>query len=311
MKDSLRFVLLGSAVTLAALRAGPAVQAGEGIFNYLYTTDLVPRGRAEFEQSVQGKFGKWQGDYTNVLFRTEYEYGITDNLQVALYLNNRHVSAAADNRDGTTGGEDVPASADPLRRYRSWRFESVSAEFICRVLSPYRHPIGVALYLEPGYGPREREIETRLIVQKNFLDDQLIWAANVMVEWEWEEVVANPFATPGSEEALAHPERDMMLDLTTGVSYRFAPRWSAGLEFRNHNEFASHNFSAQEHTAFFLGPNLHYATKRWWATLLVLPQLPIGRAFSDEQKSAAFRHGLIFGDEHERIEIRLKAGFSF
>ncbi|MFM9481432.1 hypothetical protein, partial [Streptomyces scabiei] len=41
------------------------------------------------------------------------------------------------------------------------------------------------------------------------------------------------------------------LEEDIGVSYRFRPKWSAGLEFRNHNEFVGWGLGEQAHTAFF------------------------------------------------------------
>src|SRR5207249_2759262 len=92
----------------------------------------------------------------------------------------------------------------------------------------------------------------------NFLQDQLVWAANFTAEPEWE--------IEGDER-----KKELAFEMTTGLSYRFAPGWFAGLEFRNHREFP--NFGHQEHQASFLGPNIHYGGRSWWSTLTILPQL--------------------------------------
>jgi hypothetical protein len=85
--------------------------------------------------------------------------------------------------------------------------------------------------------------------------------------------------------------------------------WSGGLEFWNHHEFG--NATIHEHSAYFVGPTIHYGGERWWATLGFLHQLPIGSAFSQENKEFAAHDGYIFGDEHEKYYVRLRIGFNF
>ncbi|MDP0941854.1 hypothetical protein, partial [Klebsiella quasipneumoniae] len=65
-------------------------------------------------------------------------------------------------------------------RYRKTRFETVSLEAIYQLMNPVTDPIGLALYIEPELGPRERDLEWRIILQKNWLDDRLIFAANIL-----------------------------------------------------------------------------------------------------------------------------------
>jgi hypothetical protein len=64
-----------------------AARAHESIFAWTYTTDLTPKGDGEFEQWVTARWEKEHGSYSVIDFREEFEYGVTDNFQVALYLN--------------------------------------------------------------------------------------------------------------------------------------------------------------------------------------------------------------------------------
>ncbi|HYY62028.1 MAG TPA: DUF6662 family protein, partial [Burkholderiales bacterium] len=79
-------------VALILSLAVPAV-AGESPFGYVYTTDTHPRGKREIEQWLTRRHGQSRGDYDLWQGRTEVEYGITDRLQTALYLNYDYVSA--------------------------------------------------------------------------------------------------------------------------------------------------------------------------------------------------------------------------
>jgi len=98
--------------------------------------------------------GKQQGSYDLWQHRTELEYGVTNNFQVALYLNNYAVNANASDGAGNSSGPYVPENIDQSRPYRSGlRYDSTSLEFIYRLWSPYTDPLGVALYYEPAHGP--------------------------------------------------------------------------------------------------------------------------------------------------------------
>ena len=285
-------------------------RADEAIFAWTYTTDLLPKGRWEFEQWATARWEKEHGTYNVFDFREEIEYGLTDNFQVSLYLNHHYVNAnnsiAAEDpaRPGRrlpgafeTGGEDVHAGHDPSIPFASYHFESVSLELIYRVLSPYKSPIGLALYFEPAVGDQETELEWKVLLQKNWFEDRLVWALNVNYELEYEKNGEGGY------------DRDGIFEWFTGLSYRFAPSWSAGLEFWNHHEFA--DATVHEHSAYFLGPTLHYGGKRWWATIGFLHQLPVGQAFSRDNKEFAANDGYIFGDEHEKYYVRVKVGFNF
>jgi hypothetical protein len=287
-----------------------SVEAHEAIFAWTYTTDLTPKGHGEFEQWITPRWEKEHGNYSVIDFREEFEYGVTDDFQIALYLNHHYVYANDDvpvanpahpkrRLPGVyeTGGEDVHAGHDPEKPFDSYHFESVSFESIYRLLSPYKAPIGLALYFEPSVGDQETELEWKILLQKNWLEDRLVWALNINYELEFE------------KEEEGEWERDGVFEWFTGISYRFISNWSAGLEFWNHHEFA--DATVHEHSAYFIGPTIHYGGERWWASIGFLHQLPIGQAFSQDNKEFAAHDGYIFGDEHEEYYVRLKVGFNF
>ena len=291
----LKVALLG----LLICGAGAAV-AGESPFGYVYTTDTHPRGTREVEQWLTHRYRQSQGDYDLWQGRTEFEYGVTDRLQTSLYLNYASVSALHNRPDGTTGpGAFVPDSVDPDARYSRTFFQSISNEWIYRVLSPYKDPIGLALYIEPTWGSNERELETKLILHKNFFDDRLVWAANFTAAAE-------------SERWHGEWENEGELELTTGLAYQFAPRWHGGLEYRHHRGYEGRGFSSSKrvYAANFAGPSVHYASQRWWATLTYLRQLANAKAYTDAAREDIIG-GRFYGEHHERYELRLKVGFSF
>jgi len=78
---------------LAAFSASDA-SAGEGSFGWIYTLDLQPKGTLEFEQRLQLTRKQAAGTYDLWRSRTELEYGLTDDIQIAGYLNAYSVNAA-------------------------------------------------------------------------------------------------------------------------------------------------------------------------------------------------------------------------
>lgn len=130
------------------------------------------------------------------------------------------------------------------------------------------------------------------------LDDRLIFAANILGAHERDKT------------AMGDIERASMLDLTAGVSYRFTDNLSLGAEARNHREFLGYRFDRRDHSAWFVGPNLHYATKHWWVTAAWRHQLPVVKTYNEDQAAVVAGHR-IFGDEHARNEFIVKVGVPF
>lgn len=263
------------AVALAAalLTAIATASADERLFTYVQEAEVLPKGGLEFEQWLTHRRGKADGVFSAWDFREELEYGLTDKLSIAGYLNFK-----------STHSEGVTGIADES----SFEFEGVSTELKYQLLNPNTEPIGVLLYGEATYNGHEFELEQKLVLQRNFGDKWTV-AFNATLEEEWE-------FTP------TETGEELTMELTAGLSYRINPRWSIGIEGRNHREFAPGiDFDHQEHSAWFVGPNVHYGRNKWWATLTVLPQV---------HGSPDTEHGLHL-EEHERIEVRMIAGVNF
>ena len=156
--------------------------AGEDAFGWIYTLDLQPKGKFEFEQRLQLNKQQAAGTYDAWTARTELEYGLTNNLQIAGYINSYYTNAnqnytnpeACGDSASCTGGYGVPSSHDPATPYRKSGIEGGSLEAIYRITNPVTSPVGVGLYLEPTIGRSKNEIAARLLLQSNFIDDKLI-----------------------------------------------------------------------------------------------------------------------------------------
>jgi len=59
-------------------------------------------------------------------------------------------------------------------------------------------------------------LEWKILLQKNWLEDRLVWALNIIYELEFE------------KEEEGEWERDAVFEWFTGISYRVIRNWSAG-----------------------------------------------------------------------------------
>lgn len=168
--------------------------AGESLFGKVYVTDLLPKGGKEIEQWMTWRTKKAGGHFALIEGRTAFEYGVTDDFQTAVYANYAWSRAFHNGVDGASAPPETFAGVrfGSDSHWHSGKFVGVSLEGIYRILSPYIHPIGVALYLEPTFGKRLFEVENRLILQKNFLDDRLVIASNISVILEARRLPGDP-----------------------------------------------------------------------------------------------------------------------
>ncbi|BEV17273.1 transporter [Herbaspirillum sp. DW155] len=288
---------------LAGLLAGAALlpaHAGEGAFGWLYTLDIQPKGKLEFEQKIDVTHNQSAGSYNWTQYRSALEYGLTNDLQVAGYINAYSINAnknyinpeACNDSVPCTAGFGVPASVSgSTDSFRQRGIDGFSLEAIYRITNPLTSPVGVGVYVEPTYGKLENELETRLILQSNFLDDRLVFAINVLSELEREKYA----------DGVIH---NSMLDLLYGMSYRVAPRWTIGLEGRLHTDYDGNFYQSHSQTANFFGPTLHYAEKDWWVTAAWRHQLN-GRCYNDGTADCSNGH---VSDNHGRDEVMIKFG---
>ena len=287
-----RFAVLGFG--LAGLVATPA-WADETYFGYTYGAETLAKGATEAELWATDRRGKGAGHYDAQDYRLELEHGFTNRLTISAYANfvSHHVSGLEPKL------EDL---------HRNFAFQGLSTEFKYNVLSPYKDGIGLTLYAEPGWSRIHRvegekgteyELEFKAILQKNFLDDKLIWATNLTFEPEWEKEKKIDPVTGATETEW---KTELKLEASSGLSYRVTNGWYAGVEGRYASVYPNWTHGLHRKTyAVFAGPAIHYGGKHWWATLTYLPQL-----FGSPSPGRS----LTF-DEYEKRELRLKIGYEF
>jgi hypothetical protein len=263
--------------------------ADEHLFGWVLGAETLPANHTEAYEFLTLRTGKTEGAYLGWDSETEVEYGFTDQFQASLSVENHYFY-----------NKDVDGSRDALDNTNAFRFGGVTVAGKYRILSPFKDPIGFAVRLESGYLARdevdglkqtEGYIAPQFILQKNYLDDTLIFDVNGGVEFAW-----------GKRPAEQYP-REVSLTGGAGVSYRFAPNWYFGLESHIRSEYPMFHLGNHEHSVIFAGPSLHYGTERWWVTLSYGYQI-YGTGIDEPADGKTYA-------EEVSNEVRLKVGLNF
>lgn len=264
--------IVGMTAALAAFSWASVASADERKFTYSYEAKTLPKGTWEFEQWATMKMEKEAGDFNRLDLREEFEYGFTDRLTAAFYLNTRY--------QATRG---VPG----LENEHFYELDSVSNAWRYKISDPSADLVGIALYGEVTAAPGAYDLEAKLLLSKhvgpftlayNFIyEAELERDAGESPEWRWAHVVQN----------------------TAGISYSlpFLERAAVGVEARSEMHFAR-SLTGDSNSAYYVGPNVHYAAGAWWATLTFLRQINV--------------NGLDFQDSgYTKYEVRLIFGINF
>lgn len=276
--------------------------ADENLFGYVRGAEPLPAKSWEIYEVTTIRSGKGAGRYQAVDSETEIEYGFTDRFSAITSLELLSID---------TEGLRIDAYLPKDQRYIG-RTAGVEAAFKYNFLTPAKDNIGLASYLsveqrwlDRHSGQRKDSFSWQLLflVQKYFLEGQLIWVANFGAESTYAHRKAIDDLPDGFEWP-THPEMELEPKFGTGVSYRFIPNWFIGAESLYEAEYETE--TGLERWTVFAGPNLHYGSERWWATLTWFQQLRGGGTMFDEQDDKSLH--LI---ERTKQEFRFKLGFNF
>ena len=265
----MRAMILGGLVAVMVPGMG---SANERRFGYVYETPVLSPGARELEVWNTYRSGKAYS-FRRLDQRIELEFGVAERLMTAFYLNYEWKAGDA-NGSAPGGGRTTEQSA------------SISNEWKYKVLDRVADPLGLALYGEYTLGLYERELEFKVILDKQL--GRFLLAGNLVGEQEWEDEL---------EDGVLETENELKFEVSGGVSYSMSAHFSLGLEVVEWNVLKEGRI---EHAVLFAGPVLSYATEEWWATLSVLPQV------------TAFKGATMDGldlEESERAQVRLLVSF--
>jgi hypothetical protein len=187
----------GLAATSATSRANPRS------LPFTYTTDTLPAGKVEMEHYVDvvplRAISPATGDtewYLPSAFQTEIEIGLTDRLELGLYM-----TFVPDPGEQYANTAQFPGVGTGLKQ----RLRYVFAD-------PGAWPIDVGVYGELVENEREIELEGKILLQKRL--DRLRIAANVSAEYEW----------------YFSDQREIVLNPSLGASYEITPSFHLGID---------------------------------------------------------------------------------
>lgn len=240
----MKFSSIGLAAALCAgeMLSIPQLEAGERRFTYVYEATTAPEGEIEIENWVTWKTTPEDGKRGDEFdFRHEIEFGVTDRLQLGIYVADWKVL------DSVASGEDGTQAI----------YQDSAIEAIYNLTNPVTDSIGSAIYGEVKLGDQTFELEGKVILQKNFGPIEVAYNATIEAEWEGDRF--------GNFD-----ERTGTFEQTLGASYQFTPNFFLGAEFLHEIEFA--DWEEQGDSIVYLGPNASFRYNRFYLTSTALVQ---------------------------------------
>jgi hypothetical protein len=228
-------------IVLGILLVPAAAEATPDPLPFTYVYETLPKGSLEVEQYV---------DYTPIKvldangnpvtygasqFQTEFEYGISDRLELGLYATIAPTSSAYNQVPPLTEGTGLK---ERLR---------------LRLAEAGEWPVDVGLYGELVENERELEFEAKIILQRRIGDLRIV--ANLWAEREYENFDSH--------------QGDWVINPTLGVTYQVTPMFHPGIESWLRAEYPDSN----PPRTFNLGPQAYVGPAMmfdfgnfWWST---------------------------------------------
>ncbi|HEY3776952.1 MAG TPA: hypothetical protein VGL35_02725 [Rhizomicrobium sp.] len=264
-------------VAVLSLCACGAALADDQPFLTLDTTDIEPQFAHEFEQDFEWTRDPAAAD--GVQLESELEYGLYDDLQVAGAIDygwERSGSGASVFHFTGAGGEAL---------YRPWNVDF--------------DPLGLGVFVSGSAGPDLQEIEGKLLLQKNFLNDRLRVVLNGGWIGDWER---------GAGLARSAWNGDSTLEWAAGLAFSITWEWSACLEFdndRNVEGLLLDGKGTPGSSSYYLGPTIQYVAHPLTVSLGFQAQLP----WASGGAPGEVQNGFATDSERHRIGLRVTRSF--
>jgi hypothetical protein len=273
--------LIGPFVVAGIAAAGLQPARGEDQpFLTLDSTDIEPESGRELEQNLTWASGKSGQSFNALLGETEFEYGLSDRIKLAAILDYDWTRT----RDHSLGG--APAHA-------GLAVDGIGGEINYQAMNVYFDPIGLGFLVSPRIGRNSRDVEAKVLLQKNFLNDRL-------------RAVLNLGAAFGSERDAGAWSDVSALTFDAGLAYNITWEWSAAIEFNAEHSFEGlllNGRAVPAMSTYFAGPTIQYVAHPWTASLGAQAQLPW--ASDATHTPGALDHGFAADSERFRVMLRL------
>jgi len=263
------------------------INAQDRHFLRTYESTNLAKGIRDVEVWSTVRMGK-EAFFRRIDERLEFEVGLTDRLQTALYLNASHISAADKN--------------DTLGIINSESEFSISSEWKLKLSDASTNFIGSGLYAEVTISGTEFEVETKILLDKR-INNHLI-AFNIVSELEWAQEIETEVIDGKIEQDSKMALEATPLEFDLAYMYHIKPNFGIGIEAIDHYEITPSG--GLEHSALLAGPSLFWNPKDSKHSILInfLPQI------MNMYKTAAQPNALDL-DEYEKYNFRILLDFSF
>jgi hypothetical protein len=215
------------------------------IFGFTEGSSIGLEGEKEISSETLGNFGKRDGRYAASETKLEFEHTPTQLVQIEF-----GALVSTHNINGVTD----------LNDRNSKNFQGLFGEF--RYLLIGRgpsSPIGVTVSVEPvwrridetsGERVRNFELETRLHVDTELVENRVYLGFNAIYEPEWTKTIDGQF------------ERESTLGLSSAVAFRPMPPLLIGVEAGYFRHYDGIRFDVYTGDALYVGPTLYYQIAR-------------------------------------------------
>ena len=230
------FLALTTVVAAAALTIPSTARADARRFAWSYESATAPAGTREYEQWATWKTDRTSDPlYDRIEFRHELEFGLTDHVQLGVYITDWQYTRTNEGSDTKVVG---PA-----------------AELIWNLSDPYASALGVAAYSEVAIGAESFTLEAKLLLEKPLGAVTLV--ANTVIEAEWE----------GEDWT----EDTGVFEQTLGLGWELSPSLTLGAEGVLEKEFPDWN--GGDGAVAWAGPSASLRLPAFWVTTAPLFQV--------------------------------------
>ena len=202
---------------------------------WLYSPNIMNVGEVEYEQYTTWKTNKQSdSEYSEVRFRHSIEWGVAENLQMAVYFADWRYKK-------TSEGSDT-------------YFHDVAVEAIWQLQAPTPDDVGIGLYGEIKYGDDFFELEGKLLLEMELDQVNILYNCTLEAEWEGQ-----------------HLDDDKgVLENAIAVTYAPEPNLTYGIQAIWEIEFPG--WSQQSDDVVYVGPSIAWQSEGWWITISPLFQ---------------------------------------
>ncbi|HXN30855.1 MAG TPA: hypothetical protein VN894_03295 [Polyangiaceae bacterium] len=269
MRERTAWACLAIAATLTGVTR--AAGATPRPLPFTYTTETLGQGELEVEQYADLsplKAADGNGNptfFAGMQFQTEFEYGITDRLELGLYV------------------VYVPTPPEYTQVGSMTETTGVKERLRYVFADPGAWPIDVGVYGELVEGQTELELEAKILLQRRI--GKLRLDTNLWAEAEYELTYV--------------PQKDIVLNPTFGATYEVTPSLHVGAETWMRVEFPSpapHPRIYADGPAAYAGPAVLLSFgKLWWSTGLYGRITDVGHTMLEGEPYGPFWARTIIG----------------